>query len=203
MSATVAAGGRLLPAASRVVADSTGYEARPASRYLVWQAGRRTRQRRWPKLTAALDAASHLSLAAGVTRGPRQDAPHLLPVVRAAARRHPIDAVLADAGSDSEANHAIPRRRPGIRSTVIALNWRGRRKWPQAPLRRQMVRRFRKKPPRTRSRRAYGQRWQIESAFSRNERHLGEGLRAVAWANQKKELLLRVIVHNLMLLAAD
>jgi len=165
-------------------------------------AGRRSRQRRWPKLTAVLDTASHLFLSARVTRGPSQDAPHLVPAVRAAAKNQPIDTVLADAGYDSEDNHAIPRKRLGVRSTVIALNWRGSRKWPRTQYRRQMVRRFRKRPTGGRCRRVYTQRWQVESAFSRNKRLLGSALRAVAWANQRKELLLRVIVHNLMLLAA-
>lgn len=66
----------------------------------------------------------------------------------------------------------------------------------------QMVNRFRPKPEGSRYRRVYGQRWQAESGFSRHKRLLGSALRARAWANQKKEALLRVVVHNLMLLAA-
>jgi hypothetical protein len=172
------------------------------SRYFVLRAGRRSRQRRWPKLTTVADTSTHLYLSARATRGPSQDAPHLRPATRDAARNHPIDTLLADAGYDSEDNHAYPRRTLGVRSTVIALNWRGTRKWPPTKYRRQMVRRFRKKPRGSRSKRVYGQRWQVESAFSRTKRLLGSALRAVTWANQKKELLLRVIVHNLMLLAA-
>ena len=166
------------------------------------RAGRRGRQRRWPKLTAVLDTHTHLFLAARVTRGPSQDAPHLVPAVRAAARNHPIDTVLADAGFDSEANHATRRGKLGVRSTVIASNRRGSRKRPKTEYRRQMVRRFRKRPRGSRPKRVYGQRWQVESVFSRNKRLLGSALRATRWVNQKKELLLRVITHNLMLLAA-
>ena len=69
--------------------------------------------------------------------------PQLLPAVRRAVKNTPIDTLLADAGYDAEANHATCRERLGIRSTVIALNWRGSRKWPRAKYRRQMVRRFR------------------------------------------------------------
>jgi len=172
------------------------------SRYFVLRAGRRSRQRHWPKLTAVADTATHLYLSARATRGPSQDAPHLRPAAREAARNHPIATLLADAGYDSEDNHAYPREHLGVRSTVIALNRRGTRKWPPTKYRRQMVRRFRRKPPGSRYQRAYGQRWQVESAFSRTKRLLGSALRATAWANQRKELLLRVIVHNLMLLAA-
>ena len=65
-----------------------------------------------------------------------------------------------------------------------------------------MVRRFRRKPRRSRHRRVYGQRWQIECGFSRQKRLLGSALRARKWVNQKKEIQLRVLTHNLMLLAA-
>jgi transposase len=68
--------------------------------------------------------------------------------------------------------------------------------------RNQMVRRFRPKPDGSRHRRVYGQRWQAESAFSRHKRLLGSALRARLWDNQVGESLLRVVVHNLMLLAA-
>jgi len=146
------------------------------------------------------DTASHVALAARVTRGPSQDAPHLVPAVRDAVRHGPIDTLLADAGYDSEANHAHPRERLGVRSTVIPLNRRGSRTRPRTPYRRQMVRRFRPKPPR--SRRVYGQRWQSESGFSRAKRLLGPAVRATKWVNQTTEIRLKVVTYNLMLLAA-
>lgn len=68
--------------------------------------------------------------------------------------------------------------------------------------RNQMVRRFRPKPEGSRHRRVYGQRWQAESAFSRHKRVLGSALRARLWENQVAEVMLRVVVHNLMILAA-
>jgi len=182
--------------------DSTGYDARPVSHYFARLSGRRSRQRRWPKLTAVIDTRTHLFLSAAVTRGPREDAPQLIPVARAAVGRTPIDTLLADAGYDAEANHATCRERLGIRSTVIALNWRGSRKWPRAKYRRQMVRRFRKRKPGRRSRRVYDRRAQAESAFSRNKRRLGASVASTGWPNQKTEVLLKVIAHNIMLRAA-
>jgi hypothetical protein len=190
-----------MPKKLRAIVDSTGYDARTISRYFVRRAGRRERQKRWPKLTVALEASSHIFLSVRVTRGPSQDAPHLRPTLTEATRRGPIDTVLADAAYDSEANHQHSRERLGIRSTVIPLNRRGTRKHPPTKYRRQMMRRFRKKPKGSRYRRVYGQRWQVESGFSRNKRLMGSALRATLWINQKKELLLRAIVHNLMLLA--
>ena len=185
----------------RAAVDSTGYDARPVSRYFVVQCGRPTRQKRWPKLTAVVDTRTHRFLSASVIRGPRQDAPQLLPVVRQAVKHTPIDTLLGDAGYDSEDNHATCRQKLGIRSTVIALNWRGSRKWPQAKYRRQMVKRFRKKPRNSRSKRVYGQRAQVESAFSRNKRRFGAAVRSVKWNNQKTEIMFKVLTHNIMLLA--
>jgi transposase len=200
LTATLAALG---PVPVRAAVDSTGYDARPVSRYFAACHGRPGRQKRWPKLTAVVDTRTHLFLAASVTRGPRQDAPQLIPAVRQAVRRTPIDTLLADAGYDSEANHATCREKLGIRSTVIALNWRGSRKWPAAKYRRQMVRRFRKKPSGSRHRRVYGQRAHAESVFSRNKRRLGASVAATKWANQKSVILLKVLTHNLMLLATQ
>ena len=48
--------------------------------------------------------------------------------------------------------------------------------------------------------RVYGQRWQVESAFSRHKRRLGSALAATSWAGQKREIYTRVLTHDLMLL---
>jgi hypothetical protein len=154
-------------------------------------------------LTAVQDTTTHLYLSAHVTRGPSQDSPQYKPAVRAAHARCPIDTLLGDTAYDAEHNHALGRDRLGIRSTVFPPNRRnGGRKWPKTKYRRQMVKRFRKKPKGSRHRRVYGQRWQAESGFSRHKRLLGSALRCRVWASQKKEALLRVLTHNLMLLAA-
>jgi DDE family transposase len=151
-----------------------------------------------------LETASHLFLSARVTLGPSQDSPQFKPAARAAARRRAIDTLLGDSGYDAEHNHAYARQGLKVRATVIALNRRRwGRKWPKTRYRRQMVKRFRKRPRASRYRRVFGQRWQVESGWSRSKRLLGSALRARRWANQKKEILLRVLTHNLMLLAAS
>ncbi len=112
------------------------------------------------------------------------------------------DRVLADAAFDSEENHRLAREDLGARSTVIPLNRRNRgRKWPKTRYRRQMVKRFRRKPRGSRHRRVYGQRWQVESAFSRHKRLLGSALRGRSDASRERECYLRVLTHNLMILA--
>jgi hypothetical protein len=113
------------------------------------------------------------------------------------------DRVLADAAFDSEANHRYCREDLRVRATVIPLNRRGRgRKWPLTPYRRQMVKRFRRKPKDSRHRRVYGQRWQAESAVSRHKRRLGSALGGRSDVARERECRLRVLTHDLMLLAA-
>jgi transposase len=113
-----------------------------------------------------------------------------------------VDTLLGDTAYDAEHNHTYAREGLGVRSTVFPLNRRNSgRRWPQTKYRRQMRRRFRRRPRGSRHRRVYGQRWQIESGYSRHKRLLGSALRARKWVNQKKEILLRVITHNIMLLA--
>jgi hypothetical protein len=138
-----------------------------------------------------------------VTRGPGHDAAQFRPAVRAAAARCRIGTLLGDAAFDGEHHHAYARAELGIRSTVFPVYRRGGGAGPvRGKYRGQMVRRFRPKPEGSRYKRVYGQRWQIESAFSRHKRRLGSALRARLWRNQVGEILLRVIVHNLMILAA-
>lgn len=65
-----------------------------------------------------------------------------------------------------------------------------------------MARRFAPKPEGSRSTRVFGQRWQVESAFSRHKRRLGSALGGRSDASRERECQLRVLTHNLMLLAA-
>lgn len=178
--------------------DSTGLETRHTSRYYRWRLGGRHAWHVWPKLTIACDIASHFVLGADVSVGPSQDSPQFGPVIRQAAALHRVHQVLGDKGYDAEHNHRLCREELGIASTLIPVRRKSKlsrnRKWPDTPYRREMKRGLRH--------RDYGQRWQIESAFSRFKRRLGDSLRARTWAMQQWECLLRVICHNLMLLAA-
>ncbi len=174
--------------------DATGLEARHVSRHYVWRAGyRRFARRRWPKLTLVGDAQTHLIGGAGISWGPSQDSPEFPSALRQSAHHVRWNRIIADAAYDAEHNHRLCRQALGIRSTVIPLNKRRSRRWPQEPYRRQMKRRF--------LRRVYHQRWQIESLISRHKRRLGSALRARRWQTQKQECWLRVLTHNVMLLS--
>jgi hypothetical protein len=138
-----------------------------------------------------------------VATGPSNDSSPFRPVMAQAALVLDWDRVLADAAFDAEEHHRYAREELGVRSTVIPPNRRGHgRQWPKTKYRRQMVKRFRQKPKGGRHRRVCGLRWQAESAFRRPKRRLGSALGARSDAARQREGLLRVLTHNLMLLAA-
>lgn len=193
----------LIAEAPTAAVDGTGLESRHTSRYFFKRAGRKHSSRLWTKLTVACDTQSHFFAGATVATGPSNDSPQLRPVMVQASLAVAWDRVLADAAFDSEAHHRYCREDLGVRSTVIPLNRRGHgRKWPKTKFRRQMVKRFRKKPRGSRHRRVFGQRWQAESAFSRHKRRLGSALGGRSDASRERECRLRVLTHNLMLLTA-
>jgi transposase len=151
------------------------------------------RRRAWPKLTTVVHTHSHLILGAVTGTGPAQDSPDFTPAMRQAAALLHLDTALADAGYDAEHNHRLCREELGLRQTVIRLNPRNRgRRWPPTPYRREMRCAF----PAA----LYHQRWHAESTFSRHKRRLGSALTARRTASQQREMVLRVLTHNLMIL---
>ena len=160
---------------------------------------RRSVVRRLPKLSLAVDAASHVILAAIATTGAGGDQPFLDGLLYQAWRRTGgrVRCVVADAGYDSEDNHRIARRDMRVRSIIPPKAGRPTNKPPREPMRRNMHRRFKRGADAA----AYGQRWQVETANSMIKRNLGSAMRARTAVGRRHELLLRVLTHNVMLLA--
>lgn len=157
------------------------------------QGKRTSHYRRWTKLTIVADNGTHLIPAASVSLGPSNDSPLLPDAVRQAKEHVPIKQLLADAGYDCEANHQICRKELDITSTVIPVNDRNRKyNAIKGRYRSQMSRHFPK--------RVFGNRWQVESVFSRFKRKLGYALRATAEQSRATECLVRVMTYNLMIL---
>jgi hypothetical protein len=160
---------------------------------------RRRVVRRLPKLSLAVDAASHLVLAAIASTGAGGDQPFLDGLLFHAWRRTGgrVRCVVADAGYDSEDNHRIARLDMGVRSIIPPKAGRPTSKPPTEPMRRNMYRRFKRRA----DARVYGQRWQSETTNSMIKRNLGSAMRARTAVGRRHELLLRVLTHNIMLLA--
>ncbi len=189
----------MINAAPVAAVDATGLESRHISAHfgLKRAKGRRGkghRQRAWPKLTTVLHTSSHLMLAAVPGLGPSQDSPDFTPAMCQASKHVAFHTVLGDAGYDAEHNHRLCREELGVVQTLICLNRRNTgRRWPKTPYRRAMRQRFPKS--------LYHQRWHVESGFSQHKRRLGSALTTRKQTSQNREILLRVLTHNLMLLA--
>jgi hypothetical protein len=151
--------------------------------------------RHLPKLSLAINAASHLILAARASTGIGSDSPHFVPLMLDAARRMSLEFALGDAGFDSEDNHRLCRQELGVRSIIPATIGRQSSKAPSGYYRRMMRRKFKGGPDKT----LYGQRWQVETVNSMIKRNLGSACRARTPTGRKKDMLLRAITHNIMI----
>jgi len=179
--------------------DSTGLEARHTSRYFVRR--KRSKQletyentyyRRWPKLAVIGDCQNHMILSAITTRGPSVDVNQFESIVSLACQRYYIEILLADAGYDSEANHRLAREQLGITTIIPAKHGRPTDKPLRGKYRRLMQTNFDQK--------TYGQRWQVETIISMIKRNQGDCLHArTSWA-KKREMMLKVLTHNIAIL---
>jgi Transposase DDE domain len=190
--------GNLSSRVSLAALDGTGLESRHASSYYVrrrakggktWQ---NTTYRRFPKAGILCDCRSHLILAVVPGRGPMPDIPHFRAALDQALSRVPIVTLAADAGYDAEHSHQFARQQRGVRSLIPAKIGRQTTKPARGYWRRQMQTRLHL----TR----YGQRWQVETVNSMLKRLLGSALRARTYWTQCREILLRSITLNVMIL---
>ena len=177
--------------------DGTGLESHHVSRYFTKRKadgdhGKDRTYAHFPKVVFVVDCTSHMILAAVPGRGPATD---LLLFGRAfsqAVRRARIAVLLADADFDAEWLHGAVRSH-GIRTIIPATRGRPSDKPPTGRWRRVIKQRF------TRLKSRYGQRWQVETVNSMIKRRLGSALRARVEDNQFREIILRAITHNVMI----
>lgn len=172
---------------------------RPGSWGKSANAARTRRLRSMPKLAVAVDSGCHLILSAKVRTGNGSDAPDFDELLYHAWRRAKVAVVVADAGYDSEANHRVARQDMNVRSIIPVGIGRPTRKLPTGRWRRHMANRFKRKA----DQKHYAQRSQSETVHSMMKRNLGSALRSRTPERQKKEMMLRVLVHNIMLLCDE
>lgn len=163
-------------------------------------AARGRQLRLMPKLAIAVDGGSHLILAAKARIGNGSDAPDFDDLLYHAWQRAGVSAVVADAGYDSEANHRIARQEMGVRSIIAVGIGRPSKKPPTGRWRRHVKKRLSTNPA---DQRLYAQRNQSETAHSMMKRNMSSALRARKPERQKKEMMLRVLVHNISLLCDE
>jgi len=169
----------------------------PGSWGTVVNASRRRNAQSIPKLSLAVASACHLILAAKVRLGNASDAPDFAELLYRAKARAPVKCVVADAGYDSEANHRIAREEMKVRSIIPNGIGRPTKKLPSGRWRRHMAKRFKRKADQDQ----YRQRSQAETVHSMIKRNMGSALRARTPERREQEMMMRVLVHNIALLA--
>ncbi len=187
----------------RLALDSTGFDSHHVSSYFV---RRRTRSggpkqpimyRHYPTQGLAVHCANHLVVATEESRGPHPDVAEFVPLLDASVAYLTIDTVLADAGYDSEANHRYARDTHHIRSVIPPQVGRPTSNLPTGRWRRLMKQRLDKHYCQ------YGQRWQSETVHSMIKRLLGSALSARSYHAQNRQMRLRAITHNVLILYAS
>ena len=117
--------------------------------------------------------------------------------MRQALSRHRVKTVLGDPGYESERAHVLCREELGVRS-IFPTTVRGKKRHDGRL--RAIRSRWRLKLHRRFPRKEYGKRWQIETVFSMVKRNLGSALKARKPYSLNREVILKLIVHNLMIL---
>jgi hypothetical protein len=158
--------------------------------------GRNNKKSTYPKLSVLCDCLSHITLSFHADRGPWPDYEYFKPLLDDASEIARIGRLLCDAGYDSETNHLYARQEHGTVAIIPAISGRPTDRLPVAKHRRRMKSRW------TRYKKRYGQRWQVETMISMLKRLLGSALRARRHWSRCREILLRVITLNVMILAA-
>jgi len=182
----------------RSAVDSTGLEMSAASGYFV-----RRRQRvgspwktvvyrHFAKLSVVCDVMTHFILAFQDGRGPKPDVADFQPLLADALTRALLARISADAGYDSEANHRFARDDCKVRTIIPAKLGRPTEKPASGRYRRRMQIHF--------DRAAYRDRVQVETVISMIKRRLEGCIRSHSYWNQRRELRLKVLSHNIMIL---
>ena len=176
--------------------DGTGFESHHISAYFVKRRAKGTEiyqmttYTKYPKVGIVVDSDTHLVLSGVPARGPYPDVVHFEKAVLEAEKNIHSHILTADAGYDSEKVHAFARARH-IRTIIPARIGRPTAKLPTAKWRKVMATRF--------NTLLYGQRWQVETVNSMLKRNLGSFLRARSYWSQCREMMLRLFVHNVMI----
>jgi hypothetical protein len=184
--------------ARRSAVDSTGLDLSAASGYFV-----RRRQRagfpwktvvyrHFAKLSVVCDVDTHFILAFRDGRGPKPDVGEFQSLLADALRRVKLTRITADAGYDSEPNHRYARDQCGVRTVIPPKHGRPTTKPASGRYRRLMQTHF--------DDTAYTDRVQVETVISMLKRRLESCVRGHTYWSQRRELRLKVLTHNIMIL---
>ena len=178
--------------------DSTGLGATCASAYFVKRRSRKENPwktmlyHRYPKLGVVSDVTNHFILAFESGRGPKPDVNEFEGLIKQTATRVRMKCIIADAGYDSESNHAFAREEMSLRTIIPAKHERPTKKPAKGRYRRLMQTRF--------DNVNYRKRSQVETVMSMIKRRQGAYCKGRTYWSRCRELHLMALTHNIMIL---
>ena len=155
-----------------------------------------------PKLAISIATRCHLVLSMWTGTGMGSDHPHFEPLIFDAWRRvkNRHFKVVGDAGYDSEDNHQLARADMGLWSLIPPTIGRPRKDGGPPGGRWRRVMHNLLKTTQSRRRHQYTRRWQVETGNSMIKRNQGDALAGKTPASRKRDMRLRVLTHNMMIL---
>jgi hypothetical protein len=155
-----------------------------------------------PKLAVGVATASHLVISAWTGTGAGADHPHLAPVVSAVRRRVPHRSfkIVADAGYDGEPSHRWAREDMGLKTLIPPMSGRPRKDGGPPGGRWRRVMKHLLATTESRRKCGYTKRWQVETVNSMIKRNQGSALAGKTARSRRRDMLLRVLTHNVMIL---
>jgi hypothetical protein len=182
--------------------DSSGFDARHASRYYIHRRDgdksdpnrpkKRVSYHRYGKLMLIICCMSHAILGMVASEGPTPDIDQLDGVLKEIKADVRIKHLVLDAGFDSAHNHRLLREDYGILSTIPPGHGRPFKdpgNLPKDKYRRRMKTHF--------NRKAYRHRPQVETVYSMLKRNFGDALRGRSYQSRRRDMYLRALTHNI------
>ena len=147
---------------------------------------------RYPKLGIVSDVTNDFTLAFQSGRTPCPDVGEFKGLITQASKRVPMKCIIADAGYDSEPNHAFAREQMSLRTIIPAQHGRPTNKPAKVHCRRLMQARF--------GNENYCRRSQVKTVMSMIKQRRGSFCKGKTYWSRCREVHRMALAHNIMIL---
>lgn len=178
--------------------DATGFSTSVFGRWFNSRT-RKEETRRWRKAHCICGVKTNIITSVEITPGYCNDSPYLPSLVERTADNFSMKEVSADKGYISKSNLKAIKNLGAIPFIPFKSNTSGKRKG--ALIWRECFEYFREN--KEEFLKHYHKRSNIESCFSMIKKKLGSNIRSVQPAGQDNEILLKILVHNIMVLIQE
>ena len=184
---------RKRPPPRKIAVDSTGFSHSTGGEWMLLRF-RKTRKRRFTALHAAVDTDTLMIHSVRVRARPGGDAKEMIPLLRRVPHQC-LESVYGDKAYISRKNVQFIAELGAYAAIEpkknLGVNSRGHRAYGQ------LMREYRGGPEEWKRAHEYGKRSLVETVFGMMKVRFGGGLSSRRYKEQRRELLIKVILHNL------